>query len=241
MSGSHRIAIMQPYFLPYLGYWQLIDCADTFVIYDDIQFTKKGWIHRNRYLNNGSDQIFTLPLKKDSDYLDVVERSLADSWVTEKNKLKKKIEGAYRNAPKFDEGMSIFEECLSFESSNVFEFIYNSVKVVIESLDIKTELKVSSHVGDTKGLKGKDRVLEICKILGATEYINPIGGQDLYKRADFESSGIELKFHKIGDVSYDQMQKEFLPSLSVLDMLMFVGVENVKKELSSFEFREFKE
>src|SRR5690554_1369276 len=99
MCDGYRIAIMQPYFLPYLGYWQLMNCVEKFVVYDDVQFTKKGWIHRNRYLNNGKDQVFTLPLKKDSDYLDVVDRSVSDSWEVEKGKLKRKIEGAYKKAP----------------------------------------------------------------------------------------------------------------------------------------------
>src|SRR5690554_2832006 len=105
MFHDHRIAIMQPYFLPYLGYWQLLNCVDTFVVYDDVEFTKKGWIHRNRYLSNGSDQMFSLPLKKDSDYLDVRDRYLADSWESEKIKLRRKIEGAYKKAPYFSEGM----------------------------------------------------------------------------------------------------------------------------------------
>ncbi len=238
MSGGSRVAIMQPYFLPYLGYWQLMGCVEKFVVYDDIQFTKKGWIHRNRYLNNGSDQMFTLPLKKDSDYLDVVERSLSDSWEVEKNKLKRKIEGAYKKAPRFYEGMPVFEECLEYKGGNLFDFVLNSIKVIREKLDIGAELMISSEIGDSKHLNGQERVLEICRTLGATEYVNPIGGYELYQRKAFCSQGVELKFHKIGDVMYDQNQKEFLPNLSVLDMLMFVGIDGVKGELTNFELRE---
>ena len=235
MSARNRIAIMQPYFLPYLGYWQLMGYVDKFVVYDDIQFTKKGWIHRNRYLNNGSDQMFTLPLKKDSDYLDVVDRRLSDSWNIEKNKLKRKVEGAYGKSPHFQEAMAIFNECLDCEENNLFNFILGSIKIIKESLDIGTELLVSSEVGETQHLKGQQRVLEICRSLGANEYVNPIGGYELYDRNDFAQEGVELKFHKIGDVTYNQMQRDFLPNLSVLDILMFSGVGGVKKELGSFE------
>lgn len=238
MPDRSRIAIMQPYFLPYIGYWQLMGCVDTFVVYDDIQFTKKGWIHRNRYLNNGSDQMFTLPIKKDSDYLDVVERSLSDSWGAEKNKLKRKVEGAYKKSPRYGEGMLIFEECLEYKSSNLFDFVFNSIKVIRERLDIGAELMISSEIGDSKHLRGQERVLEICRTLGAAEYINPIGGYELYNRKAFNMQGVGLKFHKIGDVKYDQRQKAFLPNLSVLDMLMFVGVDGIKGELTNFEFKE---
>lgn len=238
MSGRNRIAIMQPYFLPYLGYWQLMGYVDRFVVYDDIQFTKKGWIHRNRYLNNGSDQMFTLPLKKGSDFLDVAERRLSDSWGDERRKLKRKIEGAYNKKLKFHEAMPIFEACIECQESNLFEFIFGSIKTVSRVLDINTELLVSSELGNSKHLKGQERVLEICKTLGATEYVNPIGGYGLYNQKAFSEQGVDLKFHKIGDVHYDQAQKHYIQNLSVLDMLMFVGVEGVKSELDNFELIE---
>ena len=238
MSERNRVAIMQPYFLPYLGYWQLMGFVDRFVVYDDIQFTKKGWIHRNRYLNNGSDQMFTLPLKKDSDYLDVVDRRLTDSWDVEKIKLRRRIEGAYDKSPHFHEAMPIFNECIEYEGSNLFDFIFGSIKIIRESLDVGTQLLVSSELGETKHLKGQERVLEICRSLGATEYVNPIGGYELYDRNVFAQEGVELRFHKIGDVAYNQMQRDFLPNLSVLDILMFSGVDGVKKEMGNFEILE---
>lgn len=229
---------MQPYFLPYLGYWQLMGCVDKFVIYDDIQFTKKGWIHRNRYMNNGSDQMFTLPLKKDSDFLDVAERRLSDSWEDEKGKLKRKIEGAYKKSSNFHEAMPIFEACIDSKEVNLFKFIFGSIRTVRQFLDINAELLVSSELGDFKQLKGQERVLEICKTLGATEYVNPIGGYELYNKKVFSERGVDLKFHRIGDVYYDQGKNNYIPNLSVLDMLMFVGVEGVKGQLKNFELIE---
>ena len=84
-----KVAIMQPYFLPYIGYLQLLNSVDKFILYDDIEYTKKGWINRNRIVDG---EIITLPLKKDSDYLNVVERRLSDDWRKQKTKLLNKIE-----------------------------------------------------------------------------------------------------------------------------------------------------
>lgn len=235
MRGGNHIAIMQPYFLPYLGYWQLISCVETFVVYDDIEFTKKGWIHRNRYLNHGKDQLFTLPLKKDSDYVDIVQRELADSWSKERLKLIRKVEGAYKKAPYFKEGMNIFQECLSCNEKNLFGFILNSIKVVGGRLGIDTDLVISSEIGSTKGLKGQDRVISICKNLGMTEYVNPIGGRGIYSKEKFAKEGLNLKFHKMNNVVYEQIGSDFFANLSILDLLMFVGVEGVKRQLSNFE------
>ncbi|GAB5413437.1 MAG: WbqC family protein [Congregibacter sp.] len=212
--------------------------VDTFVVYDDVQFTKKGWIHRNRFQSNGSPRMFTLPLKKDSDYLDIVDRKLAESWKIEKRKLARRIEGAYGKSPHFQETMDTFAACLEYEGSNLFDFVFGSINIIRDSLDVKTRLLVSSEVGVSKKLRGQERVLEFCRTLGATEYVNPIGGYELYDRNTFAQEGVELKFHKIGDVTYDQAQENFVPNLSILDMLMICGVDGVKREIENFEILE---
>ncbi len=116
---------MQPYFFPYIGYFQLIANSDVFVIYDEIKYTKKGWINRNRFLSNGTATYFTLPLKKDSDFLFVSDRFLSLDWEKEKQKLLNKIREAYSKAPYFAETFSLFEKCLLFENTNLFAFIFN--------------------------------------------------------------------------------------------------------------------
>ncbi len=83
-----KLAIMQPYFFPYIGYFQLINTVDEFVVYDNIEFTKKGWINRNRILVNGKDEYITLPIKKDSDFLHVKDRFLAETWSKDSAKMK---------------------------------------------------------------------------------------------------------------------------------------------------------
>jgi len=228
MSRGGSIAIMQPYFLPYLGYWQLMNRVDKFVVYDDIQFSKSGWVHRNKYLEGSKERIFTLPLRKDSDFLYIANRELSSTFGEEKLKIRRKLEGAYRNAPHFTDGMAVFDECLSFQNNNLFQFVSNSIKIISTRLELKAEILISSDVGDTKSLRGQDRVISLCQILGAKEYINPIGGLSLYDHDRFEKEGIELKFNSGKTPSYDQMNKQFVPNLSILDSLMFSGIERVK-------------
>ncbi|MRJ45169.1 hypothetical protein AKL09_09325 [Idiomarina loihiensis] len=225
---------MQPYFMPYMGYWQLMNYVDKFVVYDDIQFTKKGWIHRNRYLNNGSDQMLTLPLKKDSDYLDVAERYLSQTWPKEKDKLFRKVEAAYRKAPYFDEGISVFRECLNYPGDNLFEFIFHSIKVIGSYLGIESELLISSEAASTNHLKGERRVIAICNALDASEYVNPIGGKELYAHETFNENDLSLKFHRIDEIVYQQFNSEFISNLSILDVLMFNGIAGTRNLLSRF-------
>lgn len=235
MPRYQRLAIMQPYFMPYLGYWQLLNYVDAFVLYDDAQFTKKGWIHRNRYLNNGRDQIFSLPIKKDSDYLNISERLIADSWRSEKNKLKRKITAAYKKSPFYDEVYPAIETCLNYDGKNLFNFVHNSIKIICDKLNIATEILISSDISDSRHLKSQERVLHICAQLDATEYINPIGGRKLYNECGFKEKGVKLKFHRIGMVKYDQLNNDFIPNLSIIDMLMFTGFEGVKDQINNFE------
>jgi len=225
---SITTSIMQPYFFPYLGYWQLMNRVEKFVIYDDIEFSKSSWIHRNRYGRNGKAQMFTLPLRSDSDFLDIRDRELSDSWGQEKLKIRRKLEGAYRHAPYFSEGMDVFDECVSFAGTNLFGFVANSIKVVAKRLELEAELLVASEVGYTKNLRGQERVISLCQKLEAKQYLNPIGGLGLYDPARFRREGIELKFNSGETSSYDQMSSQFVPNLSVLDSLMFVGTKNVR-------------
>lgn len=131
------IAIMQPYFLPYIGYFQLINSVDEFVVYDNIQFTKRCWIHRNRILENGKDVFISLPLKKDSDYLNVNERYLADNFLEYKIKILNKIKNNYRRAPFYSTVHSLIERIFEYENHNLFEFVFNSIIEVCNFLGIK--------------------------------------------------------------------------------------------------------
>ncbi len=226
---------MQPYFLPYIGYFQLIHAVDAFVVYDNIQFSKKGWFHRNRMLQNGRDEYFSLPLKKDSDFLDVRERRLSDTWATDREKTLRKIAGNYRKAPHFETAYPLVEQIFHFPDSGLFPFIYNSLKTLCDFLEIRTPLVVSSTLEIDHSLKGQEKVIALVKKAGGSTYLNPIGGFDLYQPADFRAEGLTLQFHKARPFSYPQLGNEFVPWLSVLDLMMFNSQEQIRAWLDHFD------
>lgn len=228
-----KTAIMQPYFLPYIGYFQLINAVDEFVIYDNIEFTKKGWINRNRILVNGHDAYITLPLKKDSDYLDVRDRFLADDWAREQRTMLNRIQSSYRKTPNFKAVYPLVENCILFEETNLFRFILNSLNLVNEYLQIHTPIRISSTIPINHELKAQEKVIAICKARNTTDYINPIGGVKLYERNDFQREGINLHFLKPSDIVYKQLDGNFIPWLSIIDVMMFNTRDEVQKHLAS--------
>lgn len=229
-----KLAIMQPYFIPYIGYFQLINAVDVFVVYDNIQFTKKGWFHRNRILVNGKDKMFSVPLKKDSDYLDVAQRELADSFDNESKKIIRKIKASYQKAPYYKEVMPLVKECFQRGSGNLFDFIHTSLELLTQFLQIETKIIISSAIDIDHTLKSQDKVLAICKNLNADIYINAIGGQDLYVAEAFRNKGIELRFIKTKPVEYKQFDNEFVPWLSIIDVMMFNSKEEIIKMLGLY-------
>jgi hypothetical protein len=228
-----KLAIMQPYFMPYIGYFQLINTVDKFVIYDNIQYTKKGWINRNRILKNGTAYNITIPLKKDSDFLNVCERSIAEDFNREK--FLNQITGAYRNASYFKDAFGIIEQSVNIDQYNLFNFIYNSLSIICDYTDIKTEMILSSKIEIDHSLKGKEKVMQICKARNADTYINAIGGMKLYDKNEFLQNGIKLYFLRANIAEYKQFQHEFVPNLSIIDVLMFNSKERVKEMLNDYE------
>lgn len=232
-----KVGIMQPYFLPYIGYFQLMKMVDEFVLYDNIQFTKKGWIHRNRMLQNGKDEYFTLPLKKDSDYLDVVERLLAEDFKKEKIKILRKIEANYKKAPYFETFYPVIEKIFDFDNQNLFYFIFNSIKVMNNYLGITTPIVISSELPENiKNLKSQDKVIAICKACNSNSYINPSGGVELYNVATFQEFEIKLQFFKSKPIQYKQFDNDFVPFLSILDVCMFNDKQHISNYLNEYEF-----
>lgn len=224
---------MQPYFMPYIGYFQLMNAADEFIVYDDIQFTKKGWINRNRILVDGKDTYITLPLKKDSDYLAVKERYLADSWAIDRKKMLNRIRESYRKAPQFDAAFPVVESCILCNEANLFSFIFNALNQVKEYLEIKTPLVVSSTLSTKEGSKAEEKVIDLCKIRGAHTYLNPIGGLDLYQKAHFKKEMIVLLFLQTSAFQYHQFNHKFVAYLSIIDEIMFNSKDEVKEHLDT--------
>ena len=226
-----RLAIMQPYFLPYSGYYQLIAAVDVFVVYDNIKYTKKGWINRNRMLLNGADAMFSLPLKKDSDTLDVVQRELSVDF--DRTKLLNQFKGAYRRAPYFTQTFPLLERIVLCDDNNLFRYIYNSLVESCVHLGIDTEIRISSGIDINHDLKSQDKVLALCKAAEADTYINPIGGTELYSRDNFRERDVELKFIGAKPVEYPQFGAPFVPWLSIVDVLMFNSLDATRACIAS--------
>lgn len=226
-----RVAIMQPYFFPYIGYYQLINAVDVFVIYDNIKYTKKGWINRNRMLQNGKDVMFSLPLKSGSDSLNVCERELALEF--KRDKLLNQLREAYRRAPYFSQTDPLIEEVVRYGDSNLFRFLHYSIVRTCMHLGIPTEIKISSGIAIDHTLKSQDRVLALCTALGADYYLNPIGGTELYSKEAFCEKGIDLRFLQSEPFDYPQFGDMFLPWLSIVDVMMFNSLDTIRTCLLS--------
>lgn len=228
-----RLAIMQPYFMPYIGYWQLLSAVDSFVVYDNIQYTKKGWINRNRFLLNGRDELFSIPLKKDSEYLDVVQRAVAVDF--NRGKLLNQFEASYRKAPFFEAVFPLVTSIIKAESRNLFEFLHHSIRLTAAFLDVTTPVVISSTIAIDHSLRGQDKVIALCKAMKADHYINAIGGQALYTRPSFEAQGITLSFIKTRPVAYAQFGAAFVPNLSIIDVMMFNSKEVIREMLGEYD------
>ncbi len=228
------IAIMQPYLFPYLGYFQLLNSVDLFVLYDDVQYMKGGWINRNRILEKNSPSYLTFPIKKDSTYLNINERSFSELSDMEKRKVLRRIEAAYKDAPHFTETYGILTRFLDREYKNAAEDIRLSFQMIQEYLGLPVNFVFSSTLKDTIGLKGLERVLTICRSLNADVYINAPGGASLYSKEAFLAQGISLQFIQPDPIVYEQFAPDFVPNLSIIDVLMFNSVGDIREMLNQF-------
>lgn len=226
-----KTAIMQPYFFPYIGYFQLIKSVDLFIVYDNIKYTKKGWINRNRFLLNGRDAIFSVPLKKDSDYLDVKDRMISSDF--NKNKFLNQLREAYKQAPYFSQVFPIVEKVIFNNEPNLFKFIHNSLIEICSYLKIDTKILVSSDIQIDHSLQCQEKVIALCAKTEANVYINASGGIALYTKEDFLSEGIILKFIKPQPFEYKQFGNQFVPWLSIIDVMMFNSIATIEEYLTS--------
>ena len=226
-----RLAIMQPYFFPYIGYFQLIAAVDLFIVYDNIKYTKKGWINRNRMLQNGKDVMFSLPLKSDSDCRDVCERELAANF--HRDKLLNQFKGAYRHAPYFAQTFPLVERVVRHEDANLFRFLHHSIVKTCEHLGITTGIRISSEIAIDHDLTNQGKVLALCEAVGASTYVNAIGGMELYSNETFREKGVDLKFIQSNPFEYPQFGDAFVPWLSMIDVMMFNPLDAIQTCIST--------
>lgn len=228
-----KIAIMQPYFFPYIGYWQLINSVDKFVIYDDVNYIKGGWINRNRILLGGSAHFINMYMNGASSNKRINEIDL-DKNTHMINKNLKMLQSAYKDAPCFNNIFPILEKTISYVNvNNIAEYLENIIREISGYLEISTEIVISSNLKKNNNLKAQDKVIDICKILKADEYVNAVGGQNLYSREDFAREGIKLKFINTDLIVYKQYDNNFVKDLSIIDVLMFNSKEKVKMLLNA--------
>lgn len=230
------IGIMQPYIFPYLGYFQLLKAVDVFVSYDDVQYIRRGWINRNKILFENASKYVTFPVKKRALNTLINSSYFADNVIIkEKTKILGSIRQTYSKAPFFSDIYCFLEHIINVKEKNVARFAEHAQIEILKYLNIDVEYKRSSELEFDKCLKGQDRIIEIVKILNGKRYINPIGGLDLYSFETFNTNGIELKFFKSSVKPYPQFFHDFVPDLSIIDVLMFNSSEKITSMLNQYE------
>ncbi len=229
-----KIGIMQPYFFPYIGYWQLINAVDKYVIYDDVNYIKNGWINRNNILLNGQKHLVTLPLDGASSF-ELIKNIKITSNQKVKEKLLRTIKNSYLKAPYLNDVFPITEKTVLYENCEIASAIEFSIRKIVDYLNIDTEIILSSNLSKDNNLKGQDKVIDIVKALNGDAYINAIGGQELYSKEDFAKENIRLNFLKTKDVKYKQFNNDFVPNLSIIDVMMFNSPEVIREMLNDYE------
>ena len=231
-EAAVRIAIMQPYFFPYLGYFQLIHAVDAFVFLDDVAFIKKGWINRNRLAFNGKITWFTVPLSGQSQHTLIrdirVARKELLPW---QRKFIRSLWHFYGKSPFYQTTAQLVEEVLSHESESMADLAKAAIAACCRLLGITSRLIDSSSAFPARGLCGEERLVDLCKQAGATEYVNPSGGITLYTKETFARHGIGLHFLCSNGIEYQAGGVRHGMEFSILDALMWYGPERLAGNL----------
>lgn len=225
-----RIAVMQPYFFPYIGYFQLIHAVDAFVVYDDVNYIKGGWINRNRILRDGNTELLSLHTSGASQNKLINQVNVGNNH----RKLLKTIEQRYGKAPRFKSVFPVIDRILNFDEKNLASFLFLQLREICRYLRLEPRWEISSELSKDTSLKGQDKIIDICEVLGSSHYINAIGGKALYEHQAFRDRGIRLSFLESKSTSYRQFSDEFTPSLSIIDVLMFNDLEACRKLLGEY-------
>ena len=231
---ARTIAMMQPYLFPYLGYFQLIAAADVFVLGDDLQYIRSGWVNRNRILSNGEAKLITFPLKKDRFELPINQRQLCENFSCEAERLLRQISQNYHKAPYFAQVMPLVERLIRFPQQNIALYTEHTIRELCAYLHIVTPIMRGSDLNVGTPTDKQDRVIRIVRTFDATTFINPEGGSVLYDRALFAAHGLQVHFFRSEPVEYPQFKHPFVANLSIIDVLMFNCVERIQQMLTSF-------
>ncbi|EIO4059130.1 WbqC family protein [Vibrio vulnificus] len=226
-----KCAVMQPYLFPYLGYYQLVYAVDKFVFYDDVNYIKGGFINRNNILANGTSQRFTIPVEQASSFKKISELSFSENV----RKQLMSIEQAYSKAPYFKDVFPIIQKVLSSENRDVTYVCRQSIEAVFLYLGIEKSTILSSDLDYSRDQSAADKLVSIAGLLNCNEYVNSPGGKELYNKAYFKERGVDLSFIGMKLVDYPQgNDKDFLPYLSMIDVLMWNDKDSVKSFLDKY-------
>ena len=235
-----RVAIMQPYFFPYLGYFQLINAVDLFLLYDDVQYMKGGWINRNRILQNGAPAWFSMPVRHAHFKLPISARTYCDP-IKNGSALLSTLHTAYRKAPYFRCGIQLAEAIFTCGDESVVGYNHAALLKICAYIGIKTPIDLTSNAKTDQTLNAEERVIELCKQTHATQYINAAGGRHLYSSQLFSANNIELSFIEMDhNIEYCQSMTtpidkdfaqtpDFIQNLSIIDLIMFNSQPDVFK------------
>ena len=214
-----KLAIMQPYFFPYIGYFQLLNAVDKFVFYDDVNYIKGGWINRNRLFLAGAIRYITVPLVGASSFEKINNTHVKkdDEWV---KSMLSSVAQSYYKAPFYKPVQGLLEKVLTSHNGNLSTLARHSITAIADYLEMPISFVQSSAIYENQEKKGIERVLDICRIEKADEYWNLPGGRCLYSVDIFNKNGVDLKFLDVSIKSYQQSTTEFHPALSMLDVLM---------------------
>ena len=228
-----KIGIMQPYFFPYIGYFQLLNMVDKYVVFDEGLYAKNKWAYRNRILINGAPGFFRVTLLNASRDQRFNEIKISNDIEGKRSRIRA-LECSYKKAPYYSEVMPLLEQFIMADYDNISECNVASNKLVCNYLDIKTEILLSSELNTDKSLKRQHIIFEECRFLGGNEYINAIGGMKLYDFEEFREHGIELAFLKTDDIVYPQYGGIFVPNLSIIDVMMFNSIPEIQNMLNRY-------
>lgn len=225
-----KAAIHQPYFIPYIGYWQLIDSVDIFAIADNYNYIKQGWINRNRVLEGNTVRYFNIAVDHASQNRYICDHLIAP---IDKDVKLRQLMSFYAHAPYRKEGIELMDEMLSFEGNNLADFLERSIRLVCDHLQIGTKIVRTSDYEQDPELRFADRIYDYCRQMGADTYHNLIGGTSLYSFEEFAAHGLKLAFVEAVPMSYPQSSETFEFGLSIIDVIMNNSVEKIRQLLDS--------
>lgn len=234
-----KVGLMQPYFFPYIGQFQIINAVERFIIVDELQYIKSGWMHRNRILNQNTDwQYIMMPVGKHRLALNTLIR---DVFISEGDQWKKKILSqliVYKKiAPFYHDIYNLLAECFETTEKNLARLNGFFFKKVCDYLEIPFKIEISSEMNFDYStvIDKEDRGIKMLQQLGASELINPPGGVELYSKENFSAHGLTISFLKPNLREYNQRRPEFQPGLSIIDVMMFNSKEEIGKMLNDYE------